>query len=110
MPESLYNWLLSSSEQERISFLAELAHDFTIVGRDFAWSGPAEARVKGLSGINEMQHLISQNIYRLADGTNKYAPSFLWQVLYGKAAQHGLSTCLEACLRWSASRRGLIHD
>ena len=96
--ERLKQWLLSSSDIQRIVFLAWLSHELTIHGRGFWLDLTGKEQAAAFHGLNELQHTISQNIGHLARGTNHISAENLWKILEHTAANYGLSPHLQRSL------------
>jgi hypothetical protein len=105
MNEPLERWFSSSSDQEKIVFLAQLSHDLTIHGRAFEMDYLGKEQIAAFKGLNELQHGIAQHIAHLAAGTNRRSGDDIWQSLHGKAAHYRLSAHLRQSLERLAAYR-----
>jgi len=98
MSETLRNWFFAVSDQQKIVFLAELSHAFTIHGRSFVLDLTGAELARAFKGLNEFQHTVSQDIAHLGSGTNWHSGEELWQGLQMKATAYGLSAHLRQSL------------
>ncbi len=107
MSERLKDWFLTSSDQQKMVFLAELSHEFTIHGRSFALDLTGDELARAFKGLNEFQHMVSQDIAHIGSGSNWHSSEELWQSLQKKASNYGLSAHLKQSLESLALHRKL---
>ena len=96
--ERLKQWLLSSSDTQKIVFLGWLSHELTIYGRCYWLDLTGQEQTASFKGLNELQHKISQDIGHLAQGTNRFSAEQIWESLQQTAACYGLSGDLRQSL------------
>jgi hypothetical protein len=103
MSEPFDDLFLSFSDQQKIVALAWLSHELTIHGRAFGLDFVGKEQIAAFTGLNELQHKISQNIGHLGQGTNCYTGEQVLQALRGTAAHYGLASHLRSSLSRLAS-------
>ena len=96
--ERLKQRFVSSSDVQKIVFLARLSHSLTIHGRAFWLDLIGEEQTAAFKGLNELQHKISQDIGHLAEGTNCFPAQDIWESLQETAAHYRLSAHLQQSL------------
>ena len=101
--ERLKQWLLSSTDTQKIAFLAWLSHQLTVEGRCIWLDLAGEKQAAAFKGLNELQHTISQNIGHSAQETNRMSTEDLWETLGQSAAHYGLSEHLRRSLEFLSS-------
>ena len=102
--EEMGNWYLNLADHQKQIFLAVLSNKLTIHGRTFGLDLKGEEQTKAFTGLNELQHQISQHIAAIGIGSDRYPDKVLWQILSEKAATYGLSAHLIQSLEFARSR------
>jgi hypothetical protein len=87
------DWYLKLPNQDKVSFLASVAHHLTVHGRAFILDLSADKLTEAFKGLNELHHQISQQIVAIGLERKRYSDDALWDILIEKAAQHGISIC-----------------
>src|SRR6266567_6331206 len=99
----LRDWYLALRDSEKQIFLALVSHELTIHGREFGLHAPGEQQKRAFTGLNELHHQISGQIFGIASGHAHYPDDVLWAILAEKAAAHGLTPHLGHSLRFARS-------
>ena len=104
MNETIRARYLAMSDPQRLVFLAWLSNSLTIHGRAFGLDLAGDKQIKAFTGLNELQHQLSQHIAHLgAKDSKRHPEDVLWEILHEKALSYGLSAHLKHSLESIAS-------
>jgi len=101
--ETRSHYLALANDRKHV-FLALLSYGLSIDGRAYVLDSSVDTLIRRLTGLNELQHQISQHIAALGLGRDRYPDDVLWNVLQEKAAQYEIQNALEHSLRFAHSR------
>ena len=104
MSDDLNSWFSSLSNTDKLIFIAYLMGYLTICGRDVAISLSGEQQVNAFTGLNELQHQISNYFTGIGKEHEVYPGDTILKILREKATHYGLSRQLQASLQYARDR------
>ena len=97
--DEIRGFYLALPDRDKQIFLAFLSNSLTIDARGFLLDKTGDDLIRGLRGLNELQHQISQHICSLGLSRERYPEEVLWNIFYDQADTHGIRSTLERSLQ-----------
>lgn len=100
----LKDWYLGLLDSDKIIFLALVSAQLTIHGRAFGLDLSGEQKSRAFTGLNEIQHQVSNHIASLGMNSKRYPEDVFWNSIGEKAAYYGLSPHLSQSFSFARTR------
>jgi hypothetical protein len=104
MTEEHKLWYLGLSNENKQVALALVANHLTIAGRAFLLDLEGDKLKLAFTGINELQHQISQHIAAIGIDRDRYPDEVLCQILGETAARYEMTSALQGAMEHARSR------
>jgi hypothetical protein len=104
MTEEYKLWYLGLTNENKQIALALMANHLTIAGRAFLLDLEGDKLKLAFTGINELQHQISQHIAAIGIDRDRYPDEVLCRILGETASRYEITSALQGATEHAKSR------